>query len=40
MPLSSVHNLRLADPKILNCADKISNQNGFGTVHLLLLNVQ
>ena len=37
-------NLRLAwlwvDPKILNCADKISNQNGFGTVHLLLLNVQ
>ena len=37
-------NLRLAwlwvDPTILNCADKISNQNGFGTVHLLLLNVQ
>ena len=37
-------NLRLAwlwvDPIILNCADKISNQNGFGTVHLLLLNVQ
>ena len=37
-------NLRLAwlwrDPLILNCADKISNQNGFGTVHLLLLNFQ
>ena len=37
-------NLRLewlwADPTILNCADKISNQNGFDTVHLLLLNVQ
>ena len=37
-------NLRLAwlwgDPPILNCADKISNQNGFGRVHLLLLNFQ
>ena len=37
-------NLRLAwlwgDPPILNCADKISNQNGFGTAHSLLLNFQ
>ena len=36
-------NLRLAwlwaDPPILSCAEKISNQNGFGTVNLLLLNV-
>ena len=37
-------NLRLAwlwgDPQILSCADKISNQNGFGRVHLVLLNFQ
>ena len=37
-------NLRLAwlwgDPPILNCADKISNQNVFGRVHLSLLNVK
>ena len=36
--------LRLAwlwgDPLILICADKISNQNGFDRVHLLLLDFQ
>ena len=30
----------LADSPILNCADNISNQNGFGKAHLLLFNVQ
>ena len=37
-------NLRLpwlwGDPPILNCGDTISNQNGFGRVHLLLLNLK
>ena len=30
----------LADSPILSCADNISNQNGFGKVHLLLFNFQ
>ena len=30
----------LADSPILSSADNISNQNGFGKVHLLLFNVQ
>ena len=32
--------LFLADSPILSCADNISNQNGFGKVHLLLFNFQ
>ena len=32
--------LFLADSPILSCVDKISNQNSFGKVHLLLFNVQ
>ena len=32
--------LFLADCPILSCADNISNQNGFGKVHLLLFNFQ
>ena len=32
--------LFLADSPILSGADNISNQNGFGKVHLLLFNVQ
>ena len=30
----------LADSPISSCADNISNQNGFGKVHLFLFNVQ
>ena len=32
--------LFLADSPILSYADNISNENGFGKVHLLLFNVQ
>ena len=32
--------LFLADSPILSCADNISNQNGFGKIHLLLFNAQ
>ena len=45
MPLPSLHicvsrDFFLADSPILSCADNISNQNGFGKVHLLLFNFQ